>query len=218
MKFVPFLCCLSLCCLIAGCVDDSTALGDPPPDDSKAADSTGKDSALATENGTDASSNEKTMGRKVDLSPANTSIEFVGVHTDKSKDDRHGSFQDFSGAAMVDQTLMSVQVDIDTTSLTTDIEKLTNHLKSADFFDVNRYPKARFESTEVVDKEDGTVEITGDLTLLDKTNSITFPATVNAEGELELEAKFEIDRTKWGMDHGTDGVEKMVGLTIKIGK
>lgn len=218
MKLIPFVCCLSLLCLMAGCVDDSTALGDPPADDSQASASTENGSSAASDDGTETGSDSEMMGRKVDLTPQNTSIEFVGAHTDKSKDDRHGRFQQFTGTAMVDQTLMSVQVDIDTTSLNTDFEKLTNHLKSADFFDVKRYPKARFESTRIVDKEDGTVEISGDLTMLDNTISVTFPATVNAEGDLKLEAKFKLDRTQWGMDYGTDSVEKMVELTIKIGK
>lgn len=213
MKLVPYLCCLSLFCLFAGCVDSPTASGDTQQS-KKSDDAPTNPDGNGGESGADA----EMMGRKVELTPHNTSIEFVGVHTDKSKDDRHGRFEEFSGTAMVDDTLISVQVDIETDSLTTGIDKLTDHLKGSDFFDVKRYPKARFESTEIIDRGDGTVKITGDLTMLDQTDSITFPATVNAEGELELEAKFEIDRMKWGIDHGPDSIEKMVGLTIKIGK
>lgn len=216
MKYIPLVFCLSLVGLIAGCGESSTVSGDS---ETATAEPTETAPAESVPAGEEATSEAETMGRKVDLTPDNTSIEFVGLHTDPDKPDpRHGSFEKLSGTAMVDQTLMSVQVDIDTTSLTTEIEKLTNHLKSPDFFDVKRYPKATFESTKIVDKEDGTVEITGNLTMLDKTSSVTFPAKVSTEGDLKLEATFKIDRTKWGMDFGTDNVEKMVDMTIKIGK
>jgi len=219
MKIVSFICSVSFLCFMAGCSESSSASGDPPAEGEA-------NSTAATAGGTDApgqetstGSEEELMGRTVKLTPQNTSIEFVCAHTDPEKPDpRHGSFTEFSGSALIDETLMSVQVDIETASLTTEFEKLTNHLKSTDFFDVLQYPKARFESTKVVDKEDGTVEITGDLTLMDKSNSIAFPATINAKEDLELEAKFEIDRTQWGMDFSTDKVEKTVELTIKIGK
>lgn len=220
MKSIPFVFCLSFFGLIAGCGDPSTVSGDSTAsEETSAAESTEPSSAETSPAGEETASDAETMGRKIDLTPENTSIAFVGLHTNPDKPDpRNGSFEKLSGTAMVDQTLMSVQVDIDTTSLTTEIEKLTNHLKSPDFFDVNRFPKASFESTKILDKEDGTVEITGDLTLLGKTNSVTFPATVSTDGDLKLEAKFKIDRTKWGMDFGTDNVEKMVDMTIKIGK
>jgi len=223
MKLIPLVCCLSLFCLTAGCVDNSTVLGDPPAGGSKTGDTETADPSKTTETGTDTgtqtASDPETMGQKVDLTPQNTSVEFVCAHTDPQKPDpRHGRFQAFNGTAFVDQTLMSVQIDIETASLTTEFDKLTDHLKGRDFFDVQRFPQARFESTKIVDQGDGTVQITGELTMLDQTNSIAFPATINVEGEFTLEAKFDIDRTKWGMNFGTDKVEKLVGLTIKIGK
>ena len=147
-------------------------------------------------------------------------IQFVGVHTDPDKPDpRTGTFGTFTGTATVDgDALTSVNVDIETASLTTEIDKLTAHLKSADFFNVNEYPTAKFASTSIEDAGDGTVNITGDLTLLGETKSITFPATVSTANGLKLDVAFTIDRTEFGMDYGVENVKKEVEMTVKIPK
>lgn len=77
-------------------------------------------------------------------------------------------------------------------------EKLVGHLSSAEFFDVETYPTGKFVITAV---EAGNV--TGNLTLKDQTNSITFPATVSVDSEnVTMHAdQFVIDRTQWGVDH-----------------
>ena len=147
-------------------------------------------------------------------------IQFVGVHTDPEKPDpRTGTFETFTGiVASKNGILESVTVDIDTPSLTTDIEKLTTHLKSADFFNVNEFPTAKFASTSIEDAGDGNVNITGDLTLLGETKSIAFPATVSTSDGLKFDATFTIDRTEFGMDYGQENIKKEVELTVKIPK
>ncbi len=153
----------------------------------------------------------------IELTPDNTSIEFVGLHKGDDPRPRHCRFEQFNGAAVIDGTLKSVTVEIETASLIAEIEKLTNHLKNADFFDVNQFPSATFESTEIKDQGNGSVEITGELTLLDNTHSLTFPATVDTDQGLKFQAEFEIDRTQWGMNYGPDQIEKQVPITITIG-
>lgn len=153
------------------------------------------------------------------LSPKNTKIQFVGTHTGDDPRPRTGVFEKFTGYAILgDQHLQELSVEIDTASLSTDIDRLTNHLKSADFFDVRQHPTATFQSTKIEPKDDGTTEITGDLTLLGKTESITFPAEVSTEDVLQLEAEFPIDRTQFGMDYGPEQVEKEVVITVSIGE
>ncbi len=75
--------------------------------------------------------------------------------------------------------------------------------KDGDFFQVAKYPTAKFEITEVtpVTKEGATHTVSGNLTMLDKTNNITFDANVSTEGETltATTAPFAIDRTKWGI-------------------
>ncbi len=168
---------------------------------------------------TDAQNPVKAKGTAVPLSPENAKIQFVGKHTDESKDDRIGTFSKFAGEAKVDEgKLASIQFDIETSSVFAHNEKLTNHLKTADFLDVREYPKATFQSTKVEPAGEGKVNITGDFTLLKTTKSITIPATVSTEDGLSLKSDFTIDRTQWGMNYGTAGVEKEVDLTVTIGK
>lgn len=153
------------------------------------------------------------------LTPENTLIQFVGIHADPANPDpRTGKFNQFTGSiARSDAGVQSINVEIVTDSLTTEIDKLTGHLKSVDFFNVKEHPKATFTSTKIEPAGDGQVNITGDLTLLGNTQSITFPATVSTEGEFSLKAEFQIDRTQFGMDFGTDNVLKEVDMTITVG-
>jgi polyisoprenoid-binding protein YceI len=194
-----FLFALVLCVAAAGC-SNTSATG--KPGDGKAADG------------------GKVAGTEIALTGENTKIEFVGLHTDPNKPDpRKGGFKSFTGKAIVDAgALKAIEVEIDTESVYTEIDKLTNHLKSVDFFDVRQFPKAKFVSTKIETAGDGKVNITGDLTLLKETKSITFPATVSAGKDLKLTAEFKIDRTQFGMTYGEKQVEKDVAMTITVGK
>lgn len=91
--------------------------------------------------------------------------------------------------------------------------KLTGHLKSGDFFDVNKYNTATFEITNV---EEGTGNnkvmmagathmVTGNLKIKDINKGITFPAKINIdEGRITADAEFNLDRTVWGITYGND--------------
>lgn len=81
--------------------------------------------------------------------------------------------------------------------------KLMNHLKSADFFDVAKYPVASFKMTEVVKSEDGTYQITGDFTIDEVSKSVSFPATLESteHGMLFKAEKVQLDRTDYGIKY-----------------
>lgn len=104
---------------------------------------------------------------------------------------------------------------IKNTDLSADPEnqaKLEGHLKSPDFFDVAKYPTASFvitgvepfvaDSANVSMTEGATHKLTGNLTLKDKTKSVSFPAkvTVDANSATAI-ADFNIDRTEWEMNY-----------------
>ncbi len=95
-----------------------------------------------------------------------------------------------------------------------DKAKLEGHLKSADFFEVDKYPTAKFEITRVevyAAANDSTKKsklqgathfISGNLTLKDQTKNITFPARVNITADqVTANADFDIDRTQWNMNY-----------------
>lgn len=82
--------------------------------------------------------------------------------------------------------------------------KLVGHLKSADFFDVEKYPEANFEVTGV-ETVDGKTMLSGNLKLKEKENKITFPVSMTTEGDqVTLSSEtFTIDRSKWDVKYGS---------------
>lgn len=84
--------------------------------------------------------------------------------------------------------------------------KLEGHLKSGDFFMVDKYPTAKFEITgaEAINKGNGaTHRISGNLTIKDVTNGISFPAVVTVDQNgVTATARFEINRNDWGVVWG----------------
>jgi polyisoprenoid-binding protein YceI len=153
---------------------------------------------------------------KYALTGDNTKLTFTGKKPEGKHD---GGFAKLTGTATApdgDLTKLSVALDIDTDSLYSDDAKLTAHLKNADFFDVKNHPKASFKSTKI-EKGDKGYTVTGDLTLLGKTKSVTFPATIAATGDaLTVTASFAIDRTEWGMNYGKGKIEDKVAIGIAV--
>jgi polyisoprenoid-binding protein YceI len=155
------------------------------------------------------------------ITPENTKIEFVGSKAGGKHD---GGFKAFSGSIKpsdADITKSRIAVTIDTDSIWTDdddkMRKLTGHLKSPDFFDVKKYPKAEFVSKEIKaeKKDDNTHVITGDLTLHGTTKTVSFPAKVTETPEtLAIDSTFTIDRTEFGIAYAPAQVHKEV--TIKV--
>lgn len=151
---------------------------------------------------------------KYALTGENTQITFVGTKPGGKHD---GGFKKLTGTATVtDGTIATIEVDIATDSLWSDNEKLTGHLKNPDFFGVKDNPKATFKSTKV-EKTDKGYSITGDLTMIGKTKSISFPATVTENGgTMKLSAAFAIDRTDWGMNYGKGKIDDKVSLKVAV--
>ncbi len=91
-----------------------------------------------------------------------------------------GRFAKFQGIIQIDEkdiTRSSVEVSIDTASVNTDNDARDKHLRSADFFDAEKFPAMTFRSTSVREVAKGKLEVTGDLTLRGVTKRITFPIT-----------------------------------------
>jgi polyisoprenoid-binding protein YceI len=156
------------------------------------------------------------------LSPENSSISFVGIHVGDDPKPRLGGFKQFQGYAVVDptnNTISSIVIDINVDSVWTQFEKLTGHLKNADFFETDKFPTSRFVSTSIKKGAKGQCEVTGDLTLHGQTASISFPAKYEfSEGGLILTSKFNLDRSQFGMKQMLSGVDKMVEVEISLGQ
>lgn len=142
-------------------------------------------------------------GEKYAITPENSRIEFVGSKVTGS---HNGSFKKFSGSIDFggQPEKSSVSIMIDTESIETDEANLTKHLKTADFFDVEKFPQATFESTEI--KPGGaagaTHTVTGNLQMHGVTKSITFPATITVSpGVIAVNSNFAINRKDFGINY-----------------
>lgn len=92
----------------------------------------------------------------------------------------------------------SFVIDMTTITESNNNEMYLNHVRSDDFFAVDKHPESRFEITDVALNEDGRYEITGNLTIRGITKRIIFYATATGDGNvLSVHAKFTIDRTRW---------------------
>ena len=142
-------------------------------------------------------------GEKYSITPDNSKIEFVGSKVTGS---HNGSFGKFSGAVdylgQPEKSRVTITIDLD--SLTADDPKLTAHLKTADFFDVAKHPKATFQSTGIKAGGDkgATHTVTGNLQLHGVTKSITFPATIAVSpGAMTVDSTFSINRKDFGINY-----------------
>ncbi len=142
-------------------------------------------------------------GTALALTAENSKVEFTGSKVTGKHD---GGFKAFTGTidlvnAKAEES--SVTVDIDATSVYSDSESLTTHLKSPDFFDVEKFPKANFTSTKIVAdtaKGAGNYTVTGDFDLHGQKKSITFPAKITiSDAEVAVEAEFSINRKDFGI-------------------
>lgn len=133
------------------------------------------------------------------LDPAHTKIGFVAKHLMVSK--VRGHFDEFDSEIEIadDVSDSKIEVSLDTASITTGAADRDGHLRSADFLDVENYPKLTFTSTDIR-REDDKWKITGDLTIRDETRPIT------------LEAEYEGAATDpWGNEHiGFNASTKLV--------
>ena len=92
-----------------------------------------------------------------------------------------GEFHGVTGTVVVDDSDVSksvVNVTIDATTLDTREPDRDKHLKSEAFFDVAKYPTITFQSTRIERNNDGSLKITGDLTIRGVTKSAVLTASV----------------------------------------
>jgi polyisoprenoid-binding protein YceI len=143
------------------------------------------------------------------IDPAHSAAEFKVKHMMISN--VKGSFSGLSGVLKehtTDSTLSSIEASIPVATLTTGDEKRDGHLKSADFFDAEKYPTLNFKSSKVVRKGDADYAVTGDLTV----HGVTKPVTFAVEGpsapgkdpwgntRIGLSATAKINRKDFGLN------------------
>lgn len=166
----------------------------------------------------------KAGGETLTISPDNSKVDFVAAKVTKS---HSGSFKQFSGTIdlinnSVEQSVVSI--NIETASVVADDDSLTAHLKTPDFFDVAKYPKASFVSTKIepANTAGATHTVTGNFDLHGVKKAISFPATIQlAADSVSVNAEFSINRKDFGIVYAgkaddliRDGV--VIKLTLKV--
>ncbi len=160
---------------------------------------------------------------KVDT--AHTNVGFRVSHLVVSK--TTGSFNDFDATFTYDAENMgafSLEATIQVASIDTNNDRRDNHLRSADFFDVESHPTMTFTSTSVMMGEDGPV-LVGDLTIRGVTQQIELPITIvgPAQGPggavvVGVSGRTTINRHDFGVswDNRMDNGGVIVGEEVQI--
>jgi len=135
-----------------------------------------------------------------------------------------GQFREFDGileAAEDDPSNSRVQGWAKTASVDTGNEERDAHLRSPEFFDVERYPQITFASTRIEHVEGGIYRVRGDLTIKDVTRPVEMTATVEGAGEdpwgnerVGVSVRGTIDRT----DFGLTWQQKLAGGGLLVGE
>jgi polyisoprenoid-binding protein YceI len=119
-----------------------------------------------------------------------------------------GRFEDFDATLSVDDagtpTLSGV---VKVNSIQLKDENLKAHVASPDFFDLERYPEIRFESSDIELGEDGEVKVAGELTIKDQTHRVESTGTISGPAvtlgdvtKVGLTLETVIDRTQYGLN------------------
>lgn len=145
----------------------------------------------------------ETKGTALPITRENSKLEFTGSKVTGKHD---GGFKDFKGVIDLVNAKpedSKVLFEIEMNSVYVDDEKLQGHLKSPDFFDVEKFPKANFTSTKIVPdtaKGAGNYTVTGDFNLHGQTKSITFPSKITVtDADVAVESEFSINRKDFGI-------------------
>lgn len=159
------------------------------------------------------------------LDPTHTLVEFSAKHLMITT--VKGRIADVEGTIISDEEDLknsSVEVTLKAASLDTRTDQRDQHLRSADFLDVEKYPEIKFRSTRIQGDKDS-FKMTGDLTIRDVTRPITLDASFEGRardpwgGErIGFSASGKIDRREFGLtwNQALEAGGVVVGNDIKI--
>ncbi len=140
-----------------------------------------------------------------------------------------GTFGSPTGSLQLDEkdiTKSLISAEVDAVKINTGIEKRDEHLRSADFFDVKKFPKLSFKSKSVAKSGEGKLKVTGDLTMHGVTKEVVFDvdgptaAIKGMQGDLVrgLSATTRINRKDFGLgwNKAIEGGGVVVGEEVDI--
>ncbi len=162
---------------------------------------------------------------KYDFDKVHTQILFFANHLGYSHS--MGKFLNFDGHFNFDTdnpAASSVEVSIDTSSIEMNDQKWNDHMKNADFFNVEKFPAMTFKSTKIDVTGENTANITGDLTILGVTKPVVLAVTHNKTDKHPYSGKIvsgfsattTVKRSEFGMTYGLPAVADDIEVRIEV--
>ncbi len=160
-----------------------------------------------------------------ELDPSHSSVEFWARHLGLSK--VRGRFNDFTAEITVGETLADTRFEATMTadSIETRFDMRDEHLRSADFLDIEKYPDLKFATTSIEAAGDDAYKATGVLSIRDTSRPVTLDIEIHGEVDDPMagtkragfSASTEFDREDFGMTwNGAIEIGGLVGKKVHI--
>lgn len=161
------------------------------------------------------------------IDPTHSKIGFTGRHMMVAK--VRGHFGEFAFEGEINPESLETSkatLKVNVASIDSGFDQRDNHLRSADFFDAEKYPQLTFTTTKVARAKGNDYQISGDLTIKGVTRAVVFEAEVNGPVEvfgtqkIGISAETKINRKDWGlswnMPLGVDGLLVSDEITLTL--
>jgi len=132
-----------------------------------------------------------------------------------------GTFDGLAGSITFDPANLagaSFNVSVDAKSVDTDIEARDNHLRKAEYFDVEKFPKISFRSTKITTtNKDGYLYMFGVITIKNVSKEISFPFTqTSQDGGILFKGDFKLNRKEFGVGGNSFSLSDEVSIELSI--
>jgi len=160
---------------------------------------------VAEEDKNNASASSVSLGQKYIIDTKESVITWKGSMVFDFAEEHVGYVYISKGELMIEKDSLvggTAEIDMKTIEYKDKESKNTpvKHLKSPDYFDVEKFPISTFSITNVAYAVRGNIKVTGNLTIKGITHPVTFPAKIKVkDGMAEANGKVVIDQTQWGI-------------------
>ena len=132
-----------------------------------------------------------------------------------------GTFDGVAGSITFDPANLSAasfNVTVDAKTVDTDIEARDNHLRKAEYFDVEKYPKISFRSTKITaTNKDGFLYMFGVITIKNVSKEISFPFTQTSKDDgILFKGDFKLNRKEFGVGGSSFSLSDDVSVQLSI--
>ena len=151
------------------------------------------------------------------LAAGDSEVSFIA---DVTGEPTPGVFTQTSVEALIneaDPSVSTIMARVQTASLSSENPQVAGSLPEPEWFDVQNYPESVFESVSVTAADDGTLLVTGNLTIKESTREVSFPMTFSDEdGKRVVRGEFTIDRREFSIGLESQQNDDFVGYPVVV--